>query len=74
MNFEDIDKIPDIVSNTDKIRISDVSDTDIAAFAATWLLEKGYPALHIDHFSLQHDFLKKNYNTEEDDDNTKHNL
>lgn len=61
-----LDKHPDILKNTDKPSITESNESDIAAFASSWLLERGYPVIHTDSYSLQADFLKRNYLIEVD--------
>jgi len=56
-----IDKYLDVLSSTDRINTQEVSEADTAAFASSWLVEKGYPVIHTDFHDLQQDFLNKNY-------------
>ncbi len=42
----------EILSNVDKIELKDKSAWDIAYTAATELIEKGYPVLYTDAYSL----------------------
>lgn len=56
---------PKIVSNDDKINVQNTSESDIAAFAAAFLLERGYPVLYTDEYSLQNTFFNNNYKEKE---------
>jgi hypothetical protein len=61
-----LDKMPDILASSDKLNASEATETDISAFAASFLIERGYPVMHTDHYSLQHDILSKTFGQTED--------